>query len=59
MDLEETESEGEDICGDPYSYLSDDDDFLEDYAMDFFTDDDDYNFINDEEEEEEDTDSEK
>src|SRR4051812_23677297 len=27
MQLEERENAGEDICGDPYSYLSDDDDF--------------------------------
>ena len=29
MQLEERENAGEDIRGDPYSYLSDDDDFLE------------------------------
>ena len=56
-DIEETEDEGEDIAGDPYSYLSNDDDFLEDYEMDFFTDTDDSNFINDEDEEEEPTES--
>src|SRR3954465_2675968 len=38
MQLEERENAGEDLRGDPYSYLSDDDDFLEDQAMDFFTD---------------------
>ena len=59
MDLDSTEDEGEDITGDPYSYLSDDDDYLEDYAMDFFTDDEDYNFINDEEIEEKDSDTEE
>ena len=57
MDLDSTEDEGEDITGDPYSYLSDDDDYLEDYAMDFFTDEDDYNFINDDEAEEGDSDT--
>src|SRR4051812_37968290 len=41
MQLEERENAGEDLRGDPYSYLSDDDDFLEDQAMDFFTDEDD------------------
>src|SRR3954465_2441623 len=35
MQLEERENAGEDRCGDPYSYLSDDDEFLEDHAMDF------------------------
>src|SRR4051812_40246055 len=32
MQLEERENAGEDLRGDPYSYLSDDDDFLEDQA---------------------------
>src|SRR4051812_20375224 len=45
MQLEERENAGEDLCGDPYSYLSDDDDFLEDQDMDFFTDEDDFAFI--------------
>src|SRR4051812_33390362 len=36
MQVEERENAGEDLRGDPYSYLSDDDDFLEDQAMDFF-----------------------
>src|SRR3954466_14092684 len=49
MQLEERENAGEDLRGDPYSYLSDDDDFLEDQAMDFFTDDDDSAFIDDDE----------
>ena len=52
MQLEERENAGEDLRGDPYSYLSDDDDFLEDQAMDFFTDEDDFTFIDDDEEEE-------
>ena len=47
MQLEERENAGEDLRGDPYSYLSDDDDFLEDQAMDFFTDEDDFAFIDD------------
>ena len=46
--LEEKEEEGEDIRGDPYSYLSDDDDYLEDLDMDFHTNDDDSAFIDDE-----------
>src|SRR4051812_377922 len=60
MQLEERENAREDLRGDPYSYLRDDDDFLEDQAMDFFTDEDDFAFIDDDEEEEEkeDTDSE-
>src|SRR5215216_2780362 len=49
MQLEERENAGEDLRGDPYSYLSDDDDFLEDQAMDFFTDEDDFAFIDDDE----------
>src|SRR3954466_10553038 len=49
MQLEERENAREDLCGDPYSYLSDDDDFLEDQAMDFFTDEDDFAFIDDDE----------
>src|SRR3954468_24247537 len=52
MQLEERENVGEDLRGDPYSYLSDDDDFLEDQAMDFFTDEDDYAFIDDNEDDE-------
>ena len=52
MDLDSTEDEGEDITGHPYSYLSDDDDYLEDRAMEFITDEEDYVFINDEKEEE-------
>ena len=51
MDLDSTEDEGEDITGDPYSYLSDDDDYLEDRATEFVTDEEDNAFINDEEEE--------
>src|SRR3954471_10841163 len=47
MQLEERENAGEDLRGDPYSYLSDDDDFMEDQAMDFFTDEDDFAFIDD------------
>ena len=57
MQLEEKENEGEDLRGDPYSYLNDDDDFLEDQAMDFFIDEDDYAFINDDDEDDEATDS--
>ena len=53
MDLDDTDEEGEDIAGDPHSFLSDDDDYLEDYVMSFFTDIDDSDFINDEDEEEE------
>lgn len=45
MQLEERENAGEDLRRDPYSYLSDDDDFLEVQAMDFFTDEDDFFFI--------------
>ena len=44
----EEEEEGEDIQGDLYSDLSDDNDYLEDDAMDFYTDDDDSDFIDDE-----------
>src|SRR3954469_23668144 len=54
MQLKERENAGEDLCGDPYSYLSDDDDFLEDQAMDFFTDEEDFAFINDEDDDEDD-----
>src|SRR4051812_19259845 len=54
MQLEERENAGENLRGDPYSYLSDDDDFLEDQAMDFFIDEDDYAFIDDDEEDEDD-----
>src|SRR4051812_14165714 len=58
MQLEERENAGEDLRGDPYSYLSDDDDFLEDQA--FFTDEDDFTFIDDDDDEDdEDTDSEE
>src|SRR3954465_7300390 len=59
MQLEERENAGEDLRGDPYSYLSDDNDFLEDQAMDFFTDDDDFAFIDDDDEDYEDTNSEE
>src|SRR4051812_15232591 len=52
MQLEETENTGEDLRGDPYSYLSDDDDFMEDQAMDFFTDEDDFAFVDDAEDDE-------
>src|SRR4051812_42297317 len=52
MQLEERENAGEDLHGAPYSYLSDDDDFLEDQAMDFFTDEDDFAFIDDDEDDE-------
>src|SRR3954469_9335422 len=52
MKLEERENAGEDLRGDPYSYLNDDDDFLEDQAMDFFTDEDDFAFIDDAEDDE-------
>src|SRR4051812_3835861 len=51
MQLEERENAGEDLHGDPYSNLSDDDDFLEDQAMDFFTYEDDFAFIDDDEDE--------
>src|SRR3954467_8776319 len=53
MQLEERENAGEDLHGDPYSYLRDDD-FMEDQAMDFFTDEDDYAFINDDDDDEDD-----
>ena len=53
MQLEERENAGEDLRGDPYSYLSDDD-FLEDQAMDFFTDEEDFAFIDDDEDDEDD-----
>src|SRR3954471_1874546 len=59
MQLEERENAGEDLRGHPYSYLSDDDDFLEDQAMYFFTDEDDFAFIDDDDEDDEDTDSEE
>ena len=52
MQLEESKHAGEDLHGDPYSYLNDDDDFLEDRAMDFFTDEDDFAFIDDDEDDE-------
>src|SRR4051812_20070176 len=58
MQLEEKENSGEDLRGDPYSYLSYDDDFLEDQDMNFFTDEDDFAFIDDDEDDEE-TDSEE
>ena len=54
MQLEEWENAGEDLRGDPYSYLSDDDDFLEDQAMDLFTDEEDFAFINDDDDDEDD-----
>ena len=44
----EEEEEGEDIQGDMDSYLSNDDDFLEEDAVDFYTDDEDSDFIDDE-----------
>ena len=44
----EEDDEGEDIQGDLHLYLSDDNDYLEDDAMDFYTDDDDSDFIDDE-----------
>ena len=47
IQLEAKEEEGEDIQGDLYSYLSDDNDYLEDDAMEFHTDDDDSDFIDD------------
>ena len=49
MQLEERENAAEDLRGGPHSYLSDDDDFLEDQAMDFFTDEEDFTFIDDDE----------
>ena len=52
MQLEEQENEGEEIGVNHYSYLSDDEDFMEDQAMEFITDEEDYAFINDEEEDE-------
>src|SRR3954469_19710130 len=52
MQLEERENAGEDLRGDPYSYLSDDDDFLEDQAMNFFIDEDYFAFIDDDEDDE-------
>ena len=48
LEAKEEEEEGEDIQGDIHSYLSNDDDYLEDDAMDFYTDDDDSDFIDDE-----------
>src|SRR3954470_16036642 len=61
MQLEERENAGEDLRGDPCCYPSDDDDFLEDQAMDFFTDEDDFASINDDDDDEDDdyTDSEE
>src|SRR3954469_13288769 len=59
MQLEERETAGEDLRGDPYSYISDDDEFLEDQAMDFFTDEDDFALIDDDDEDDEDTNSEE
>src|SRR3954470_14035228 len=61
MQLKERENAGEDLRGDPYSYLNDDDDFLKDQAMDFFTDEDDFAFIDYDEDDEDDdyTDSEE
>ncbi len=44
----EEEDEGEDIQGDMDSYLSNDDDFLTEDAVDFYTDDEDSDFIDDE-----------
>ena len=44
----EEDDEGEDIQGDMDSYLSNDDDFLAEDAVDFYTDDEDSDFIDDE-----------
>ena len=52
MQLDEQENEGEEIGVNHYSYLSDDEDFMEDQAMEFITEEEDYPFINDEEEDE-------
>ena len=52
MQLEEQENEGEEIGVNHYSYLSDDEDFMEDEAMEFITDEEDYAFINAEDEDE-------
>ena len=57
MQLDEQENEGEEIGVNHYSYLSDDEDFMEDQAMEFITDEEYYAFINDDEEEDEATDS--
>src|SRR3954466_7745638 len=54
MQLEERENAGENLRGDPYSYLSDDDDFLEDQAMHFFTEEVDFAFINDDDDDDDD-----
>ena len=51
MQLEEQENAGEEIGVNDYAYLSDDEDFMEDEAMEFITDEEDYASINDEEEE--------
>ena len=44
----EEEEEGEDIQGDMDSYLINDDDFLEEDTVEFYTDDEDSDFINNE-----------
>ena len=44
----EEEDEGEDIQGDMDSYLNNDDDFLEEDVVDFYTDYEDFDFIDDE-----------
>src|SRR3954469_25437042 len=54
MQLEERENAEEDLRGDPYSYLRDDDDFLGDWAMYFFTDEEDFAFIDDDDDGEDD-----
>ena len=46
--VKEEEVEGEDIQGDIDYYLSNDDDFLEEDVVDFYTDDEDSDFIDDE-----------
>ena len=49
MQLKERKNKGEDIHGDPYSYLSNDDDYLEDMDQQYHTDDEDRAFIDDDE----------
>ena len=53
QELQLEEMEGEDIVGDDTAYLSDDDDHLEEMAVDDHTDEEDYEFLDDEEEEDE------
>ena len=48
LTAKEEEEEGEDIQGDMDSYLSNDDDFLEEDVVDFYTNDEDSDFIDDE-----------